>query len=117
MRTDPYEKFVSKCKCPSPCLFTEIDGIRVTWEINGVCNLKCAHCCLNAKNMCTISPNLDRYKKIIDQLVEDNVKAVYVSGGEPLLWDYIFEFINYAKQQGIELISLATNATLLTRKM
>ncbi len=116
MKSDPYEKFIEKNVSISPCLFTEIQGIRVTWEVNGVCNLKCAHCCVSAENKCIISPDLEKYKKNIDQLVEDRVKAIYISGGEPFLWDGIFEFIRYAKERGIGLISLATNATLLTKE-
>ncbi len=113
---DPYERFINKDITSSPCLFTLIKGKRVTWELTGTCNLGCKHCCVSASKFSKFKPNLERYNQIVDELVKLNVKALYISGGEPLLWDEFPKFSIYAKNAGIKLISLATNATLLTKE-
>jgi len=116
MREDPYEKLVDDINDRSPCLFTIIKGIRVTWELVGFCNLGCKHCCVSATSQCDVKPDLERYKLAVDDMVRKNVKALYLSGGEPLLWKDFFDFCSYAKNSGIKLISLATNGTLLDKE-
>ncbi|MBI3190775.1 radical SAM protein [archaeon] len=108
MKTDPY-KDIAKNSEGSPCLFTEVDGTRITWEATGRCDLGCAHCSVDAVNDSkVIDLKIKEAKNVIDQFSDNNVTSVYVSGGEPLIWKPLYETLRYAHERGI-FTSLATN--------
>jgi MoaA/NifB/PqqE/SkfB family radical SAM enzyme len=112
MIKDPYDKLA--IRKASVCMFTEIKGRRVTWEITGYCNLRCKHCCINANENFKVFPDFEEVKRIIEEMKEIKVKAIYISGGEPLLWENIYNFIHYSKDVGIEVLSLSTNGVCIT---
>ncbi len=53
---------------------------------------------------------------VIDQLSENDVVVLAFSGGEPLMGDDFFEVASYASRKNMY-VTLATNGTLLTKKM
>ncbi|HIG97752.1 MAG TPA: radical SAM protein [Candidatus Aenigmarchaeota archaeon] len=108
MKQDPYDNIAVNTD-GSPCLFTEVDGIRVTWETTGRCDLGCAHCSVDAtKNPCTVDISLDSAKHVLEEAAKAGVTSIYVSGGEPLLWKPVYDTLSYAHDLGI-FTSLATN--------
>ena len=91
------------------------DVIRI--EPSGACNFKCLHC--SKTNNCSkegsiLSPEL--FKLLMRQLISGKIKirvAVLYHGGEPLLNNYLFDFVHFLKKQGAS-IKFNSNASLLS---
>jgi len=83
------------------------------WEITNVCNLRCLHCYKNAsENPEGHELDTAEMKRIIDQLAEQKVFWLAVTGGEPLLKKDVFDLLHYASSKKI-CIMLSTNGTLV----
>ncbi len=83
-------------------------------DITDQCNLKCRHCRGN------LYPTREGYtfdtlKKRLSEIISDyhSIKWVKISGGEPLLYDRLFDLIAFLHRAGIKTI-LQTNGTLLS---
>jgi len=98
----------------SPCLSSTSKKIRVIWDITNKCNLKCKHCAVESKKSSALQ-NLEKYFKALESMEEAGVDTVYLSGGEPLLFDYLYDLIDYGKRLGLE-ITIGTNGTLLNER-
>lgn len=108
MKQDPYDNIAVNTN-GSPCLFTEVNGVRITWETTGRCDLGCAHCSVDAtKDPCTADVSFDDAKRVLEETAKSDVTSIYVSGGEPLLWKPVYDTLAYAHELGI-FTSLATN--------
>src|SRR3989338_5802012 len=112
MKDDPYAS-IAKSTDGSPCLFTEVDGIRATWETTGNCSLGCKHCCIDASINSSNNITLQQAEKIVDEFASVGVTSIYVSGGEPLLWKPVYDMLSYINEKGI-FTSLATNGACLS---
>lgn len=82
------------------------------------CNLKCSMCgqANNIRANRIITNNnlkLEDVIKFLDPIIED-IKYVYLWGGEPFLNNEILDYIKYFKEQH-KFISIATNGTLLSK--
>ncbi len=88
----------------------------VGWSITNKCNLQCVHC--NMDSGCAWEDELitSECKSVIDELADNKVKAILMTGGEPLLRSDFFEVCDYAFQKGIN-VSVTTNGTLITDKL
>lgn len=89
----------------------------VVWQLTNACNLKCKHCYASASNK--LRPDeltTEEAKKLIDEFADAGVVAIAFSGGEPLVRQDFFEIACYAKKKDFY-VSVATNATLITRKV
>ncbi len=83
-------------------------------EPTNVCNLQCPFCPreLTEKSRGLGFMELDVFKRIVDQAVENNVYGISLYMlGEPMLHSNIVEMINYAKNAGIPAVNLSTAAT------
>lgn len=85
------------------------------------CNLKCTVCFQSDKSFIKKEymgkMDFELYKKIIDEAVENNTKAItFGSRGEPTIHPQIIDFIDYAKNKFLE-FKLITNATKLNDKL
>ena len=80
-------------------------------ELTKKCNLCCKHC-YNSSGQNSAELNMNVMKNIVEQMRYDNVKSIALSGGEPLLYDGIFELLNLCEQYGIN-TNLITNGTLI----
>ena len=83
------------------------------------CNLACAHCpnsVLSSDQEWMGDMNVDIYKKIVDEVAAKSKNTIVrpFNSGEPLLRKDIEDLIRYAKDRGIEFLSLNTNGLLLT---
>ncbi|MCR5837212.1 MAG: radical SAM protein [Lachnospiraceae bacterium] len=91
------------------CLFgSRGNEKRAFIEITGLCNMLCKHCMNDSGERRFRGLEVSKIKKLLEELVEKDFKRLYVSGGEPLLYDGIDEVLDYAKELGIK-VTLATN--------
>lgn len=91
---------------PSTPLFATIN-------VTGVCNLKCAYC--------FFQPRLEKhmastdFRRIVNELVEDRLFFINISGGEPFAHPEIEDLLAYAHERFEQVVTL-TNGTLLKPK-
>lgn len=88
----------------------ELSPRLIFWEITQKCNLRCPYCRRQdyTDKGLTKEASLD----LINDIAKDYKPILVFSGGEPLLYPYIFELAHYAKVKGLK-TALATNATLI----
>jgi MoaA/NifB/PqqE/SkfB family radical SAM enzyme len=84
------------------------------FEVSGICNMDCKFCFSewrkNKKQM-----DNGKAKHVLDVLKKCGLKAINLTGGEPLLRDDIVELCKYAKQIGLMTI-VSTNGILFSEK-
>lgn len=102
------------------CPFNLKDGKeRILWEITPRCNMNCKHCLFYMGNgkKCSDEITMEQAFEIIDNIKKDkSIKAIWISGGEPLLRKDIVEICKYIKEAGIK-PSISTNGVLLTEEL
>jgi len=104
--------------------FTEIPNypLHLNFELIKGCNLQCEFCPCNSfsyrkEQKSRQKIEFKKYCEIIDEGIKNNLYSVELNGiNEPLLQKDIYRFIRYASQAGILVISLHTNAMLLTKE-
>lgn len=87
---------------------------RAYLHITQRCNLNCRFCyskCILRNHLA--DPSLVDLKRAIDLLAIWKATHLVISGGEPFLRDDLPEVILYAKETGIDEITLVTNGTLI----
>jgi radical SAM protein with 4Fe4S-binding SPASM domain len=85
----------------------------ISWNVTANCNLKCAHCYINAGEKKAIDElSTDAAKMLIHQIAEVSKPLVILSGGEPLLRKDIFELIRYGRERGLKM-AMGSNGTLI----
>ena len=79
------------------------------------CNLKCTYCKIkdNSPNIKEKELTQGQWKRIIKKFMKNKHDHFLFTGGEPLLYDPIYELIDYTSKYA--LTSLITNATLLDK--
>lgn len=90
----------------------------VSWELTSACNFTCKHC-RAANNLSRKKvENLpwDKYKKVIDDLAENQISLLGITGGEPTLFPYFQDIVRYAKHQKI-VITIYTNASNISEEV
>ncbi len=78
-------------------------------HITEKCNLNCKHCYLGRKSK--KSMDIELAKRIVDEFSEIGLKLI-ITGGEPLLYENIWEFLEYARKKDIRIVVLS-NGTLI----
>lgn len=90
--------------------------ISVQWELVPNCNYKCIHCYNYWRTCGNASGHID-YGLVTNQLIENNIFKVTLTGGEPLLvFSEIKPYIEKMVKAGIK-VSINTNSSLLTQDM
>jgi radical SAM protein with 4Fe4S-binding SPASM domain len=85
----------------------------VSWNVTAKCNLKCAHCYINADEKRNIDElGTDAAKLLIHQIAEVSKPLLILSGGEPMLRKDIFELIRYGTERGLKM-ALGSNGMLI----
>jgi MoaA/NifB/PqqE/SkfB family radical SAM enzyme len=95
---------VSKKPFPMSC------GLYITSK----CNFKCTFCNIWRKPQKETLP-FDKVKELVDNLDKLGCFYLSISGGEPLLVDYIFDLISYIKKSNIKYLHMVTNGYFLDR--
>jgi len=85
----------------------------VSWNVTLKCNLKCAHCYINAsETKLRDELSTDAAKMLIHQIVEVSRPLLILSGGEPLLREDIYEIIRYGADRGLRM-GMGSNGMLI----
>jgi pyruvate-formate lyase-activating enzyme len=79
------------------------------------CNLRCAHCYSESGPDRRGEISFQRFTGFLEEAATLGYDYVGVSGGEPLLWKGLDEFLDFARDTGFS-TSVTTNATLLRPK-
>ncbi|MGB9811589.1 MAG: radical SAM protein [Dictyoglomus turgidum] len=79
------------------------------------CNLNCPHCYVHRRNW-ERRISKKRALKLIEEVKELSIKRIDFTGGEPLLIEDLFEYIEKARSLGLE-VSLNSNVLLFTREI
>lgn len=87
----------------------------VSFEITNRCNLKCAHCCINATGIMSDKKDLSKKEviNILDKIIEWNPRKIMLSGGEPMIRADFFEIIAYLRERYKRKIIISTNGTCI----
>lgn len=94
----------------SPCYFTarEDGQFVVSYEITNTCNMNCQHCMNRSGKESFPGLSSDTIKKLFSELYSEGIRFLYISGGEPLVYQDIDEILEYAHDLGFQMM-LATN--------
>ncbi|MCW4016086.1 MAG: radical SAM protein [Candidatus Bathyarchaeota archaeon] len=85
----------------------------VSWNVTLRCNLKCAHCYINAEEKeLPDELSTDAAKMLIHQITEVSRPLLILSGGEPLLREDIYEIIRYGADRGLRM-GMGSNGMLI----
>jgi radical SAM protein with 4Fe4S-binding SPASM domain len=85
----------------------------ISWNITRKCNLKCAHCYINATNQESLNElSTNEAKNLINQICEISKPLLILSGGEPLLRQDIYELVRYGTSKGLKM-GLGSNGSLI----
>lgn len=85
-------------------------------ELTRKCNLRCIHCLNNSGTELPEQITKEEVFVLINNLIAAGVQEIRFTGGEPLLFDGIFECIEMATKNGLR-TSLGTNGILATPKV
>jgi len=88
----------------------------VVWNYTNLCNLRCRHCYQRAGAAAKDELTTGERLAVVDQLAEECVAFLAISGGEPLLREDVFKVGERAANYGIY-VAIATNGTLLKKDM
>lgn len=101
------------------------DGEKVTFpgvseeslsiEVTTQCNSACLHCFARAGVARRSSLSVDLVKGIVAEGHNAGYRHLHITGGEPLLWDGLFEILDYSFGMGYKTVLLNTNGTVLTK--
>ena len=80
-------------------------------QLTTECNINCRHCSADANSENNIFP-YDKLISIIDTAQKIGVKRLVFGGGEPLLYEQLFNVCEYALEQGFR-VSFVTNGALV----
>lgn len=82
--------------------------------VTGECNLKCKYC--YAKKFRRNTPlEEERRELIIKESKELGIKHIAITGGEPLVKEWVFRLVEIGKEMGIK-VSITTNGTVIDEK-
>lgn len=87
-------------------------GEQLTVQLNEVCNLHCSYCMASVGNGYMSKEDLDYLK---DFILRNKIKLIKITGGEPSLYPYFIEFINWLLSKNISCLifsNLTTNVNL-----
>ena len=85
-------------------------------NITNRCNLKCKHCFNNSGSKMTGELTNEEIFRILSYFLSRKIVCITFGGGEPLLHNKIFDFINYASNRGGR-ITLLSNGVLIKKSV
>ncbi|MEE9324056.1 MAG: radical SAM protein [Dehalococcoidia bacterium] len=88
----------------------------VSWNITGACNLRCAHCYLDAGKRWPGELSTEEGIRLIDQMAEEGTELLILTGGEPLLRKDLCTLAQHATTKRIAVV-LGTTGTLINRSV
>ena len=85
-------------------------------EVTRACNLRCVHCLNNSGNKLSNQLSYEELVKLILDYSKNGIQEIRFTGGEPLVYEYIYDLIKLASDNGIY-TSIGTNGTLITKSV
>lgn len=85
----------------------------LSWNLTNRCNLRCAHCYLDAAEAGAAELSTEEALGVVDQIARAGTEMLILSGGEPLMRKDLFQVARHAADQGLCVV-LGTNGTLIT---
>ena len=86
---------------------------KLSIEVTTHCNIDCSFCFARAGDAERSSLSTDIVKAIIADGYNTGYRRLHITGGEPLLWEGLFEVLDYAFEMGYKTTFMNTNGTLL----
>jgi MoaA/NifB/PqqE/SkfB family radical SAM enzyme len=86
-------------------------------EVTSHCNSSCLHCFARSGISRHSSLPVDFVKEIIVEGHDAGYRHLHITGGEPLLWNGLFEALDYGFGVGYKTIFMNTNGTLITEEI
>ena len=86
-------------------------------EVTTHCNSACSHCFVRARGSLRSSLDTHLVQAFVREGYELGYRHLHLTGGEPLLWEGLYEIFDYAFGLGYLTAFLNTNGTLLTGKV
>ena len=85
----------------------------VQWSITGRCNYNCRHCFMSAPDYKGEDLTLEQSDRILDQLAENGIMCVALTGGEPFVNPHFYEILDGIKERGLYLETLYSNGKMI----
>ena len=82
-------------------------------EMTSLCNLNCRHCYNNSSELSNEEMELTRLLSLIEELNENGVLALTLSGGEPLLYKNLEKVLKFISENAKFRVALNTNGLLM----
>ena len=89
----------------------------VQWSITGRCNYKCRHCFMSAPDYHGQDLSLEQCVRILNQLVENGIYNISITGGEPLVNPYFYDILDEMERRGLVLDTLYSNSELVDERL
>ena len=89
----------------------DISPVNVQFELTEACNLKCRFCYNSQKPVLC-----NRYKDIINRLVDEKVMEIVLTGGEPMLHPDFIKIVEICSNK-FSKVQVQTNGTHITQRM
>jgi len=87
---------------------------RLSIEVTARCNRSCLQCFIRRGESHRPSLPIDIVREIVAEGYHTNYRHLHITGGEPLLWEHLFEGIDYAFEIGYQTVFLNTNGSMLS---
>jgi MoaA/NifB/PqqE/SkfB family radical SAM enzyme len=87
---------------------------RLSIEVTTHCNSACLHCFVRSEESKRSSLPIDIFKEIVAEGYNTNYRHLHITGGEPLVWEHLFEGLNYVFEIGYQTVFLNTNGLMFT---
>ncbi len=85
----------------------------VQWSITGRCNYHCRHCFMSAPDYKGEDLSLADCVRIVNQLADNGVMCVSLTGGEPFVSPHFYDILDAMKERGLLLETLYSNGKLV----
>jgi radical SAM protein with 4Fe4S-binding SPASM domain len=85
----------------------------IQWAITGNCNLRCAHCYMEAPTGKPGELSLEELESIIKKMGDANIYEVSVTGGEPFFRRDFIDVMKAFLENNIKIKDIFTNGTLI----
>lgn len=92
-----------------------VDGLLNTIyiDITEKCNLKCPYCYLDCLTGITNELKAEDWINLINEIDNLHIENLFITGGEPLLREDLFDILNGANFKNIKTTGLLTNGTMI----
>ncbi len=92
-----------------------LDGLQ--WSITGKCNYHCRHCLVSAPTGRHPQLSLEKLYMIAEQIRKLGIRAVSITGGEPLVYKDFLKLTEKLTEYHICITEIDTNGSLLTEEL